>query len=116
MTPSQSPISKVQIDKDSKGVLVCNHDIKDEEKEPRQGEEDENNYKHLYVVLEQEEGRLLPVSLEMLGEARRLMDDFNSRYKPEEKVVAIILGHNISHLCQEIIYHGADVVIYADHP
>ena len=82
----------------------------------RQGEEDENNYKHLYVILEQEEGKLLPVSLEMLGEARRLMDDFNSRYKPEEKVVAIILGHNISHLCQEIIYQGADVVICADHP
>lgn len=116
MTLSQSPVSKVQINGDSKGILVNNHGIKDEEKNLRQGKEDENNYKHLYVVLEQEEGKLLPVSFEMLGEARRLMDDFNSRYKPEEKVVAIILGHNISHLCQELIYHGADVVICADHP
>jgi|SwirhisoilCB1_FD_contig_121_456301_length_4284_multi_5_in_0_out_0_2 electron transfer flavoprotein alpha subunit len=116
MTLSQSPVSKVQVNEDSKGILINNHNIQDKEKEMRQGEEDENNYKHLYVILEQEEGKLLPVSLEMLGEARRLMDDFNSRYKPEEKVVAIILGHNISHLCQEIIYQGADVVICADHP
>ena len=78
--------------------------------------EREDNNRHLYVVIEQEEGTILPVSFEMLGEARRLMDDFNQRYKPEEKVVAIILGHNIKHLCQELIHHGADAVIYADHP
>ena len=46
--------------------------------------EEENN-RHLYIVIEQEEGKILPVSFEMLGEARRLMDDFNSRYKPEEE-------------------------------
>ncbi len=75
-----------------------------------------NNYRHLYIIIEQEEGSILPVSFEMLGEGRRLIDDFNTRYKPEEKVVAIILGHNIKHLSQELIYHGADVVICADHP
>ena len=78
--------------------------------------EREDNNRHLYVVIEQEEGTILPVSFEMLGEARRLMDDFNQKYKPEEKVVAIILGHNIKHLCNELIHHGADAVIYADHP
>jgi electron transfer flavoprotein alpha subunit len=78
-------------------------------------ERDDNN-RHLYVVIEQEEGTILPVSFEMLGEARRLMDDFNQKYKPEEKVVAIMLGHNIKHLCNELIHHGADAVIYADHP
>jgi electron transfer flavoprotein alpha subunit len=79
------------------------------------GKEREDNNRHLFVVIEQEEGTILPVSFEMLGEARRLMDDFNHKYKPEEKVVAIILGQNIRHLCQELIYHGADAVIYADH-
>ena len=61
-----------------------------------------NNYRHLYIVIEQEEGTILPVSFEMLGEGRRLMDDFNNRYKPEEKVVAIILGHNIKHLMSRV--------------
>ena len=35
-------------------------------------------YRHLYVVVEIEEGKILPVSKEMIGEARRLMNGFNS--------------------------------------
>jgi electron transfer flavoprotein alpha subunit len=91
--------------------ILIDDDFQEKEKEK------EDNNRHLYIVIEQEEGKILPVSFEMLGEARRLMDDFNSRYKPEEeKVVAIMLGHNIRHLCQELIYYGADAVICADHP
>ena len=52
----------------------------------------------------------------MLGEGRRLMDDFNRRYDSNEKVVAVILGHNIKHLNQELINYGADVVIFVDNP
>jgi electron transfer flavoprotein alpha subunit len=88
----------------------------DDTRKENEKEIEEENHRHLYIVIEQEEGTILPVSFEMLGEARRLMDDFNKRYKPEEKVVAIILGHKIRHLCKELIYHGADIVICADHP
>ncbi len=49
-------------------------------------------YRHLYVIIEHEDGEFLPVSLEMVAEARRLMDDFNPRYSSKEKVVAVILG------------------------
>ena len=76
----------------------------------------EGNYRHLYVVIEHEEGKPVPVSLEMLGEARRLMDNFNKKYSSEEKVVAIVLGHNVRKLCEELIHYGADCVIYADSP
>ena len=55
----------------------------------------ENYYYHLYVVVEHLDGKLIPVSLEMLGEARRIMDNFNSRYNSNEKVVAVVLGNNI---------------------
>jgi electron transfer flavoprotein alpha subunit len=75
-----------------------------------------DKYQHLYVVIEHDDGRLVPVSLEMLGEARRLMDGFNSRYKADEKVVAVVLGYNAGGICQELVYHGADAVIYADSP
>ena len=71
-------------------------------------------YQHLYVVVEHEDGKPVPVSLEMLGEARRLMDGFNKRYSSNEKVVALILGHNVRGLCDEMIYYGADAVIYAE--
>lgn len=76
----------------------------------------EEYYRHLYVVIEQIDGKILPVSFEMLGEARRLFDDFNIRYSSNEKVVAIILGHNIKDLSKELIAYGADVVISVDHP
>lgn len=73
-------------------------------------------YQHLYVVIEHEDGKPVPVSLEMLGEARRLMDGFNRRYSSDEKVVAVVLGHNVRKLCDELIFYGADAVIYADSP
>ena len=71
-------------------------------------------FEHLYVVIEQEDGKIVPVSLEMLGEARRIMDQFNKRYSSDEKVVAVVLGSGIRELCNELVFHGADVVIYAD--
>ena len=75
-----------------------------------------NYYQHLYVVIEHEEGKIIPVSLEMLGEARRLMDDFNKKYSSQEKVVAVVLGNNVRKLCDELILYGADAVIYAESP
>jgi electron transfer flavoprotein alpha subunit len=75
-----------------------------------------SRYQHLYVVIEHEDGVPVPVSLEMLGEARRLMDGFNKKYSSDEKVVAIVLGHNVRKLCEELIFYGADAVIYADSP
>ena len=76
----------------------------------------EENYRHVYVVIEHIDGKLLPVSLEMLGEARRLFDDYNTRYSSNEKVVAIILGNNIKNFSKELIEYGADAVVCADHP
>jgi len=38
-----------------------------------------SKYQHLYVVIEHDDGVPVPVSLEMLGEARRLMDGFNKK-------------------------------------
>ncbi len=73
-------------------------------------------YEHLYVVIEHDAGKPVPVSLEMLGEARRLMDGYNKKYDADEKVVAIVLGSNVRKLCCELIFYGADAVIYADSP
>jgi len=76
----------------------------------------EDNYHHLYVVIELEDDKLVPVSLEMLGEARRLVDSFNKKYNLDEKVVAILLGYELKEIPQILIEYGADVVVYADHP
>ena len=74
------------------------------------------NYRHLYVIIELEDEKFLPVSLEMLGEARRLLDDFNKKYSSKEKVVAVVLGHNIKNISKQLIEYGADAVIFSDSP
>lgn len=76
----------------------------------------EEHYRHVFVIIEHIDGKLLPVSLEMLGEARRLFDDYNKRYTENEKVVAVVLGHDIKDLSKTLIEHGADTVVVADHP
>ena len=76
----------------------------------------DNNYQHLYVVIEVQDDKIVPVSLEMLGEARRLIDLFNKKYQSNEKVVAILLGHNIKEVCNTLIEYGADVIVYVDSP
>jgi electron transfer flavoprotein alpha subunit len=52
----------------------------------------------------------------MLGEARRLMDHFNKKYSSHEKVVAVVLGNKVRKLCEELIFYGADAVIYTEDP
>jgi len=74
------------------------------------------NYRHLYVVIEVEDGEPIQVSKEMIGEARRLMDGFNKKYFSKEKVVAVVLGDGIKNLSNELIAIGADAVIYCEHP
>ncbi|MBI4369404.1 MAG: electron transfer flavoprotein subunit alpha/FixB family protein [Elusimicrobia bacterium] len=72
-------------------------------------------YRDIWVFCEQRNGRFENVSLEMLGEARRLMDKYNVDYNEQESVVAVVLGHNIEHLVKEALGRGADRVYAADH-
>ncbi len=74
-----------------------------------------NKYQHLFVLFEHDDGNALHVSYEMLGEARRLMDEFNLKYGVDEKVIALVLGYNVRELCNRAIDAGADAVIYVEH-
>ncbi|MEG0517682.1 MAG: electron transfer flavoprotein subunit alpha/FixB family protein [Bacteroidales bacterium] len=68
------------------------------------------DYKHVYVFIEQREGVIQPVALELLGKARDLAKALG------EKVVAIFPGHNITSQANDLIAHGADDVICIDNP
>jgi len=76
----------------------------------------DESYRHLFVVIETINDNIVPASFEMLGEARRLMDQFNKFYLSNEKVIAVILGDGIKDITQELLFYGADAVIYADNP
>lgn len=69
---------------------------------------DKSQYKDVYVFIEQREGVVQKVAIELLGKARELADSLN------EKVVALLLGYEISGQAQELIGYGADKVLCAD--
>ena len=68
------------------------------------------DYKGIYVFIEQREGVIQNVALELLGQARKLADELN------DKVYAMLLGHHITDQAQSLIGRGADEVIVVDAP
>ena len=67
-------------------------------------------YKGVWVFAEQNKGCISSVSLELLGEGRKLAD------KRKTNLSAVLVGHNIKDKAAELIAHGADVVYAADDP
>ncbi|NLW22150.1 MAG: electron transfer flavoprotein subunit alpha/FixB family protein [Tissierellia bacterium] len=63
-------------------------------------------YRGVWVLAEQREGQLLDVSIELLGEGRRIADKLNTQ------LTAILLGYRVDNLAGDLIKYGADTVIY----
>ena len=66
------------------------------------------DYKGVWVFAEQREGELQKVSLELLGEGRKIAD------KLGVKLTALLLGDNIKSLADTLGRHGADEVLVAE--
>jgi electron transfer flavoprotein alpha subunit len=64
----------------------------------------------IWVFIEQTDGKIADVSLELIGRARELADPLGY------EVVGLLMGHNIGELADQVISHGADRVLLADHP
>ena len=67
-------------------------------------------YNGLWVVVEQRDGKPARVSLELLGKGRDLADSLGVA------ITAILIGHNVSEIAEELIFYGADRVLIADDP
>ncbi|RLB35964.1 MAG: electron transfer flavoprotein subunit alpha, partial [Deltaproteobacteria bacterium] len=70
---------------------------------------DFSDRKGVWVFAEQEEGRLMPVSLELLGKASELAAEL------DEDVSALLLGSRVSGLAPTLLEYGADRVYLAEH-
>ena len=68
------------------------------------------NSRDVWVFVEQDVGGIAAVSLELLTKAQDLAERLDSR------VCALLMGHDVEHLAETLIHHGADVVFLADHP
>ncbi|MGI6258135.1 MAG: electron transfer flavoprotein subunit alpha/FixB family protein [Anaerovoracaceae bacterium] len=71
-----------------------------------------DDYKNIWVFVEQRNGKLMNVALELLGEGHKLSRDISE----DTKVCALIVGDNVEHLTQECFEYGADLVYLIEDP
>ena len=64
-----------------------------------------DEYKNVWVFAEQQDCCVAPVVYELLGKGKELAED------RESKVIAILFGHEVSSLVENLYHHGADEVI-----
>lgn len=72
--------------------------------------QDVAQFRDILVITETKDQSLHPVSLELIGEARKLAD------KCGQSVAALIFGNEVGQLAQSCISAGADTVYLIDHP
>lgn len=68
------------------------------------------DYKGLMVFAEQHDGKIHPVSFELLGKGRELAGKLGI------EVSAVLLGNNVDARAQELVQYGADKVYVYAHP
>lgn len=66
--------------------------------------------KGIWVLAEQREGELQEISLELMGEGRKISDELG------EELCAVVLGNNIEGLAAPLAQHGADKIYLIDSP
>lgn len=67
-------------------------------------------HQDVWIYAEQRDGKLHSVSLELLGAGRKLADDLG------QKLVAVLLGHQVKDLAPVLVAHGADKVFCLESP
>jgi electron transfer flavoprotein alpha subunit len=68
------------------------------------------NQRNVWIFIEQEEGIIADVSLELLGKGRDLANKLGS------ELWALLGGYQVESLAETVIHCGADRVLLADHP
>ena len=68
------------------------------------------DYEGLMIFAEQREGRIHPVSYQLLGKGTEIAD------KLGVEVSSVLLGNQMEEKAKELIYYGADKVFLYDHP
>ncbi|MDR0915647.1 MAG: electron transfer flavoprotein subunit alpha [Oscillospiraceae bacterium] len=91
-------------------VDVCPFGAIESVVEEKKGEVDISLYHDVWVFIEQRHGVLANVSLELLGEGKRLANEIGC------KLAAVLCGENADAIVEEIFEYGADQVYYANAP
>ncbi|OEF99276.1 electron transfer flavoprotein subunit alpha [Vulcanibacillus modesticaldus] len=70
----------------------------------------DSEYQGVWIFIEQRNGKITPVSLELLGEGRKLAD------KLGVELSGVLLGYKVGHLVDTLYQYGADTVYLIDDP
>ena len=70
----------------------------------------DKDYSGVWVFVEQLEGKLASVTLELIGEAKKLAANLNVQ------VSAVLLGDNVDNIAPTLLDYGADTVYVIDNP
>src|SRR5512137_2528783 len=65
--------------------------------------------RNVWVFVEQEEGKIADVSLELLAKGKELAHILGSQ------LWGVLCGHQVGKLAEQTIHYGADRVLLADH-
>jgi electron transfer flavoprotein alpha subunit len=71
---------------------------------------DKSKWRGITVYVDHVEGRIHPVTYELLGKAKELAG------KIKQPVYAVFIGHGITAKAQELLHYGADKVFVCDQP
>ena len=90
-------------------LLACPmHALNLPQERPQATEESLSSYSGVWVWVEQLNGKTCGISVEMLGQGRKLADRRNAA------LTACVLGHRVEHITKEAISFGADRVFWVD--
>ncbi len=89
----------------SEAIVATNSDLSSTE--PEAGD---NQAEGVWVFVEQRNGTPAGVAYELLGEGQKLARDLG------EELSAVLLGHDIEHVAEDLIKYGADKVYLVDDP
>jgi len=67
-------------------------------------------YEDVWVLGEQREGKIQPVTIELMGEGRKLADQL------QKKLAVVMPGYKIGSEVEKLLHYGADIVYYMSHP
>ncbi|MBV7276724.1 electron transfer flavoprotein subunit alpha/FixB family protein [Clostridiaceae bacterium UIB06] len=70
---------------------------------------DIKDYKGVWVLVEQRDGELQKVSLELIGKGTKLAEKLGTN------LTAVLLGDKVDNIADELIQYGADRVVYLEH-
>lgn len=68
-----------------------------------------NDYNDVWVLAETVNGKILPITLELMGEGRKLANDLG------KKLAVIVPGYNIEEAAKELVGYDVDIVYYVEH-